>query len=319
MGKYFQSAKDLLNFLELDDKNIDYHPDAEQSFRFLVPQAFADRMRKGDPQDPLLLQVLPQANELKQYPDFSSDPLQEHEVVVAPGLLKKYQKRMLIVTTSACAINCRYCFRRHFPYQEAGLDWKQLENNLTLLQNNHEISEIILSGGDPLSLNDKKFAELLTRLQEISHLKRIRLHTRKLIVSPERITTSLLESLAQCTLPLVIVMHINHANELDDSVAEKLESLKNLANIQLLNQSVLLKGINDNAQSLIALSERLLEMGIMPYYLHLLDPVAGSQHFWIDDEKAKQLHETMKQQLPGYLVPKLVRETAGDLYKQEVY
>jgi len=318
MGKYFQSAKDLLIFLELDDKDITYHPDAEQSFRFLVPLAFAERMRKGDPTDPLLLQVLPQANELIQYPEYSTDPLQEHEVVVAPGLLKKYQKRMLIVTTSACAINCRYCFRRHFPYQEAGLDWKQLENNLTHIQNNLDISEIILSGGDPLSLNDKKFAELLTHLQQISHLKRIRIHTRKLIVSPDRITDSLIEILLKCKLPLVIVMHINHANELEGSVAGKLESLKNLANIQLLNQSVLLKGINDNADSLIALSERLLELGILPYYLHLLDPVAGSQHFWVNDEKAKQLHETMKQQLPGYLVPKLVRETAGDLYKQEV-
>jgi len=318
MGKYFQSAKQLLKFLELDEAVVNYQPDAEKSFRFLVPESFALRMHKGDPNDPLLLQVLPQANELVDYPDFSTDPLQEEKVVVAPGLLKKYQKRLLVVTTSACAIHCRYCFRRHFPYQEARLDWLQLEDNLEHLKTYPETSEIILSGGDPFSLNDKKFTELLRRLEFFKNLKRIRIHTRKLIVSPDRITPTLLNSLKNYSLPLVIVLHINHANELDNSMAKKLAPLRQIPHLQLLNQAVLLKSVNDSADALIELSERLFELGILPYYLHMLDPVAGSQHFWLEEAKAKQLHEMMKQQLPGYLVPKLVREQANDLYKQEV-
>jgi len=318
MGKYFQSAQELLKFLQLNETMVNYDADAESSFRFQVPEAFAKRMRKGDPNDPLLLQVLPQPNELIEYPDFSHDPLQEEQVVVAPGLLKKYQKRLLIVTTSACAIHCRYCFRRHFPYQEARLDWLQLEENLDYLENFPDTTEIILSGGDPFSLNDKKFVELLRRLEYFSHLKRIRIHTRKLVVSPDRISPVLLNALKSCSMPLVIVLHINHANELDKETVQLLNPLREISHLQLLNQAVLLKSINDSAETLINLSERLFQAGILPYYLHMLDPVAGSQHFQVEESRALQLHETLKQQLPGYLVPKLVREQAGDLYKQQI-
>lgn len=318
MGKYYQSAKELLTFLQLKAEQVDYSSEAEKSFRFMVPESFALRMQKGNPSDPLLLQVLPQSNELQTYPDFSQDPLQEEQVLVAPGLLKKYQKRLLLVTTSACAIHCRYCFRRHFPYQEARLDWLQLEDNLKQIENYPETTEVILSGGDPLSLTDKKFAELLRRLGKISHLKRIRIHTRKLVVSPSRITSELIKELKQCHLPIVIVLHINHANELDLNTENALLMLRQVPKLQLLNQAVLLKSVNDSSEDLIALSERLFEVGIIPYYLHMLDPVAGSQHFWVAEQKAKQLHESLKQQLPGYLVPKLVRELPGDEYKQEV-
>ncbi len=314
------SVEKLATYLQLDIKKLGYSPQANDQFRFTVPISFMQRMKKGDYYDPLLLQVLPHNKELIETNGFSNDPLDEKSSVLSSGLLQKYQHRVLLIVTSSCAIHCRYCFRRHFPYSNTDKKnqlSEQLEKNIQLIKTKYDITEVILSGGDPLTLNDQRFHLLLEQLASITHLKRLRIHSRQLIVEPKRITQKLVNMLNTFPRPIAIVLHINHPAEINQEVIDSIGQLKQ-KNIQLLNQSVLLQGINDNSDILIQLSEQLFQAGILPYYLHLLDEVNGSSHFMVTIEKAKVLMEKMKIKLPGYLVPKLVKEFPDDQYKQQV-
>ncbi len=281
-------------------------------FKLKVPRGYVARMRYGDISDPLLRQVLPLIDETEDIEGFNFDPVGDFAAEKVPGLLQKYQGRVLLVTTAACAIHCRYCFRQHFDYKP--LDIKRI---LTEIASDSSIKEVILSGGDPLNIIDSRLSELAYSLSEIPHVKRLRLHTRLPVVLPERVTDELLNWLTATNLQPVIVIHANHANEIDEQVGLALEKLVN-AGIIVLNQSVLLHGVNDNAADLIELSEKLFSCRVLPYYLHVLDKVQGAAHFEVAAETATALLEQMQKALPGYLVPKLVREVAGMEFKSPV-
>ncbi len=285
-----------------------------KDFPLRVPRGFVDCMEKGNPNDPLLRQILPIQDELVNYPGYNADPVGDLNAVAAAGVIHKYQGRVLLIATGACAVHCRYCFRRNFPYGEQQLSSQKLQQAISYIAEHSDISEVILSGGDPLLLNDDKLGFLLQQLAAIKHVRRIRLHSRVPIVLPARITDSLLTHLSNSNKQVVMVLHSNHGNELSPSVAAACLKLRQHG-ITLLNQSVLLKAVNDDAQTLCQLSEKLFSLGVLPYYLHLLDHAIGTGHFAVDDDTAKQLLEQMQRQLPGYLVPKLVREQAGAAYK----
>jgi EF-P beta-lysylation protein EpmB len=274
-------------------------------------------MRKGDPEDPLLLQVLPRGIETDQINGFSSDPVGDHQAEQRPGLLHKYHGRILIITTGACAVHCRYCFRRHYPYGGASTTPRQWNRVMAYLQADPTIEEVILSGGDPLMLSDEKLGGWLQQLQTLPQIKRIRIHTRIPVVLPQRITTELLSVLRRCTLDKVMVIHANHPNELTLLVAEGFKRLT-ATELTLLNQSVLLKGVNDNDNTLVSLSNRLFEMGVLPYYLHLLDRVEGAAHFELEAGAILKLQQQLQTRLPGYLVPKMVREITGAPFKTPI-
>jgi len=315
LAQAFSRPEDLLMALGLDPALSQAARQGMQQFPFRVPRGFAARMRHGDPDDPLLRQVLPVAAEDEQTPGYVADPVGDLQRMASPGLLHKYPGRALLVATGACAIHCRYCFRRHFPYAEAGLSGHQLDQALAWLEADTSIREIILSGGDPLSLTDQRLAALVQKLRAIGHLRRLRIHSRSAITLPERITPELLALLADWHGPVVLVVHVNHANELDHSVAEAMTALRQTGVI-LLNQSVLLRGINDSVAALTDLSESLADHGIQPYYLHLLDPVAGAAHFDVDETRARGLVGELRRRLPGYLVPTLAREIPGEQAKR---
>jgi L-lysine 2,3-aminomutase len=283
---------------------------AVQGFPLLVPRGFAALMRPGDPADPLLRQVLPLGDELAAVPGYTADPLHESECGAAPGLLSKYQGRSLLVTTGACAVHCRYCFRRHFPYDglPRGAAW--WEPALATLAADPDCHELILSGGDPLTLPDSQLAAIAAGAAAIPHLQRLRIHTRLPVVLPERVDAALCAWLAACRLRPVVVIHANHAAELSPAVAAACDRLRQ-AGCLLLNQSVLLAGVNDDLGVLTALSERLTAIGVAPYYLHQLDRVAGAAHFTVPDQRARELVSALQTTLPGYLVPRLVREEPG--------
>ncbi|MCW8807641.1 MAG: EF-P beta-lysylation protein EpmB [Rhodanobacter sp.] len=290
-------------------------PLADAGFPLRVPRGFVARMRHGDPRDPLLLQVLPQLAELEQVAGFVTDAVGDLDARAAHGLLHKYQGRALLIASGSCAINCRYCFRRHFPYGEeiaAAGQWRQAIEHL---REDTSISELILSGGDPLALATPKLEELSHGLRELKHLIRLRIHSRLPVVLPERIDAPLLDWLGRLPLQKVVVLHANHANELDADVATACARLRD-AGATLLNQSVLLRGINDDATVLADLSERLFAASVLPYYLHQLDRVEGTAHFEVTDARALALMDALRTRLPGYLVPKLVREVGGDCSKR---
>jgi EF-P beta-lysylation protein EpmB len=284
---------------------------AARDFPLRVPRGFIQRMRHGDPRDPLLLQVLSLPQELLEVAGYVHDPLGEATARAAPGLLHKYAGRALLVTTGACAVHCRYCFRRHYDYaadhDDAEPRWSAA---LTQLAADDSIEEIILSGGDPLALGNARLASLLRRLAALPQLRRLRIHTRTPVVLPARVDAGLLAVLQDWCERLVIVVHANHPAELDDVTAAALRRLGTRCTA-LLNQSVLLAGVNDAASVLAELSRRLLAAGVLPYYLHQLDRVAGAAHFAVEDSVALQLQEALRASLPGYLVPRLVREVAG--------
>lgn len=307
--------QDLLNLLELDAAQLSLAPEALQGFPLRVPRPYLARMRRGDPRDPLLLQVLPQAGEALQVPGYSADPLQESAVNAAPGLLHKYHGRVLLVTTQSCAIHCRYCFRRHFPYADNRPGRAQWQQALDYIAADPSITEVILSGGDPLATSNSYLGWLLGELQRLPQLQTLRLHTRLPIMLPDRVDQGLMTLLNAWPGPCIVVLHANHANEFDADVDAACARLR-ASGVQLLNQSVLLRGINDDSEALGRLSQRLLAAGVLPYYLHQLDKVAGAAHFAVPDTQAVQLVNDMRQRLPGYLVPRLVRETAGDTAKQ---
>ena len=293
-------------------------PEVRSDFPLLVPRPYLQRIRRHDPDDPLLRQILPCQEENSSQPGYVPDPLLEHSSSGPRGLLQKYRGRVLLVATGACAINCRYCFRRHFPYEEEQPDAAGWQTIIDYIRDDPSISEAILSGGDPLVMNDRHLAGLVGALDALPHVSTIRFHTRLPIVIPQRICKELLDWASGISGNLVFVTHVNHANEMDDEVSEALAKLKD-AGVTLLNQSVLLRGVNDSAESLVSLSRRLFDSGVLPYYLHLLDPVAGAAHFDVPEESAHQLMRAMTNALPGYLVPKLVREVPGTEAKQLIH
>lgn len=308
------STDELLHSVGLQPSQLNVDERAAQSFTLRVPRSFVQRMERGNPHDPLLLQVLPQEHELMTFPGYSCDPLSEQQASKIPGLLHKYFGRILLVLAGACAINCRYCFRRHFSYRENTIGDEQLDNIIAYIEEHPEIFEVILSGGDPLILKDPLLERLLEKLAQLNQLRYVRIHTRLPIVLPSRVTDSLIQALIKTRLKVNVVVHCNHAQEINDDVAESLKKLHR-HHITLLNQSVLLKNINDDAETLIALSHRLYQSDVLPYYLHLLDAVQGAHHFQVSDEVAKKIIREMQAKLPGFLVPKLVREVPDALSK----
>lgn len=304
--------EELYTVLNLDLPHTDV---AQHSFALRVPREFVARMEKGNAQDPLLLQVLPQINELQKIAGFVIDPVGDLQKNPVPGLLHKYHGRVLLTLTGGCAIHCRYCFRRHFPYNENMPGQENYVRALQYIRDNPSIEEVILSGGDPLILKDNIISELIAQLETIPHIKRLRIHTRLPIVIPQRITPELMNWIRHSRFQMIMVLHCNHPNEIDNTVLQALKKLRE-TNITLLNQSVLLKNINDHAETLVQLSKKLFEAGVLPYYLHLLDKVDGAAHFDVSEEKAKQLMAEIKKQLPGFLVPKLAREIPGAPHKQ---
>lgn len=316
-----QAVKDpaeLLRILELPDDLLPHARRAAELFALRVPRGFVARMRKGDALDPLLLQVLPLGRELEDISDFSTDPVGDLAAMTVPGVLHKYHGRVLLVLTGACAVHCRYCFRRHFPYSEANPSTGHFRAALDYIRADDSISEVIFSGGDPLALSDARLAELVAQLDTIPHLQRLRIHTRVPVVLPERVDGALLRWITTTRLAVVMVLHVNHANELDDTTRTAFAQLER-AGARLYNQSVLLRGINDSARALQDLSEALFAARVTPYYLHLLDRVAGAAHFEIPEAQARMLMNEIQSRLPGYLVPRLVREHAGAAYKTPVH
>ena len=303
-----------LKSASLKPQSLKFDAEADALFKLKIPPHFLKKIDFSNPKDPLLLQVLPQAAETLNTPGYVTDVLQEQQANVMPGMLHKYHGRVLFITSPNCAINCRYCFRREFPYAENTPGKAGWQKALDYIRQDASITEVILSGGDPFTLTDASLLFLIEQLNTIPHLTRLRFHTRVPVVMPERFTDELLQTLNQIRLQRILVIHSNHPKEIDQPVTDVLAQLKKL-NFTLLNQAVLLKGVNDNADTLIQLSETLFAAGALPYYLHLLDKVKGVAHFDVDVKKAKHLIQEIAKQLPGYLVPKLVQEQPGMPYK----
>ena len=308
---------ELLRELELDPALLPAARAAAARFPLRVPRGFVARMTRGDPDDPLLRQVLPLGAELEPAPGFVADPVGDRAAQAAPGVLHKYHGRALLLVTGACAVHCRYCFRREYPYAEAHAGADPWRPALAYLAGDPSLREVILSGGDPLSLSDRRLGALLAVLERIPHLERVRIHSRQPIVLPERVDEGLLELLARTRLRPVLVVHANHPREIDAAVRAALARLA-ATGATLLNQSVLLRGVNDSAAVLAELSETLFAAGVLPYYLHLLDPVRGAAHFDMNETEASAIMKNLRQRLPGYLAPRLVREQPGQLAKTPV-
>lgn len=305
---------ELLRRLDLaSDPSLLAGINANRLFSLRVPHAFVARMRPRDPQDPLLRQVITLSQEWQQVQGFSPDPLGEQNTAV-PGLLHKYHNRALLLVKNSCAINCRYCFRRHFPYQEHPGNKRTWQQAIDYITQHRELDEILFSGGDPLMAKDHELSWLIGKLENIPHIRRLRIHTRLPIVIPSRITPELCQRFVASRLQILLVTHINHANEIDQAVSHSMSLLRQ-AGVTLLNQSVLLRGVNDNANTLAELSHALFDAGILPYYLHLLDKVQGAAHFLVGDNEARRLVKELLSKVSGYLVPKLTREIAGQASK----
>lgn len=301
----------LLALLGLDESVAGMSDAAAAQFPLRVPQGFVARMRHGDPHDPLLRQVLPLDEEMRPMPGFTRDAVGDGAARTGNGVIQKYRGRALLIATGSCAVHCRYCFRRHFPYAgetAAAAGWRDAVERI---RTDTTIDEVILSGGDPWSLSTAKLVELTDALADVAHLRRLRVHTRLPVVLPERVDEELTAWLARLPWPTTVVLHANHGNEFDDNVDRALARLRH-AGANLLNQAVLLRGVNDSVEALAALSERSHAAGVLPYYLHQLDRVEGAAHFEVDDTRARALHAALASRLSGYLVPRLVREIAGD-------
>ncbi|WP_150539723.1 EF-P beta-lysylation protein EpmB [Actinobacillus vicugnae] len=310
LAQAFNDPIALLEYLELDPKAFETDITARKLFALRVPRPFAEKMQKGNKNDPLFLQAMSAVAEFMQVEGFVKDPLEEQHSP-APNILHKYHNRLLFMIKNSCAINCRYCFRRHFPYDEVKSGKNVWQQGLDYIAAHPELEEVIFSGGDPLMAKDSELDWLISALEQIPHIKTLRIHTRLPVVIPSRITTELCDRLSKSRLKVVLVTHINHPNEIDLQLAEKLNQLRQ-AKVLVLNQSVLLKSVNDNAHILKALSEKLFECGVLPYYLHLLDRVEGASHFFIEDQQATEIYQELQRISSGYLVPKLARELAGE-------
>lgn len=313
LAEGFSNIEELCRYLEIDSQQL---PLLHQykAFPLKVTRSYVDCMQKGNPDDPLLRQILPLQAELIESADYKADPVGDLAAITTPGVIHKYQGRVLLILTGACAIHCRYCFRRNFPYAELQVSKQKLTAALSYIQDRSDISEVIFSGGDPLLLTDSKLKTLVEQIAQIPHIKRIRIHSRLPIVLPSRITPELLDLLKDSNKQIIMVVHCNHAHELSEAVNQACLQMSDIG-ICLLNQSVLLNGVNDNADTLCQLQESLFKIKILPYYLHMLDKVSGATHFAVSDEKAAKLLKNMRERLPGYLVPKLVREQAGAAFK----
>ncbi|NMH60371.1 EF-P beta-lysylation protein EpmB [Alteromonas ponticola] len=305
----FTDPVQLLHYLNLPVDDFTHHIEARRLFPMRVPQHFASLMRQSDPDDPLLNQVFPLAAEFTQAKGFSSDPLLEHDTA-GQGVLHKYKSRVLLIVRGGCAVNCRYCFRRHFPYSDNAINKQEFEQVLTYIKQNNEINEVIFSGGDPLMAKDLQLAWMAEQIANISHIKRLRLHTRLPVVIPNRLNNEFFDWFARLPLQKILVIHANHKNEISQDLKQNLRRLRQ-AGVTLLNQAVLLKGINDSADSLELLHEALFDAGVLPYYLHVLDKVQGAAHFEVSDDKARHIMAELIKRQPGFLVPKLVREIGG--------
>ncbi|SFT93551.1 EF-P beta-lysylation protein EpmB [Kosakonia arachidis] len=302
---------ELLRLLKIDtDENLTSGREAKRLFPLRVPRSFAARMQPGNPNDPLLRQVITTPQEFIAAPGFTTDPLEEQSSVV-PGLLHKYSNRALLLVKGGCAVNCRYCFRRHFPYAENQGNKRNWQGALDYIAAHPELDEIIFSGGDPLMAKDHELDWLLEQLEAIPHIKRLRIHSRLPIVIPARITDTLVARFARSSLQILLVNHINHAQEIGDDFRAAMAALRQ-AGVTLLNQSVLLRGVNDNAQTLAELSNALFDVGVMPYYLHVLDKVQGAAHFMVSDDEARLIMRELLTLVSGYMVPKLAREIGGE-------
>lgn len=317
LAEGFRRPEELLRYLGLSDADLPLSAAAMRDFPMRVPRSFAARMQPGKADDPLLRQVLPLAEESETRDGFVMDPVGDMASRQADGVLKKYRGRALLITTGACAIHCRYCFRRHFPYNEQNAGRQSWQPALEAVAADPDINEIILSGGDPLSLTDQKLQPLVEGLGSITHIHRLRVHTRLPVVLPSRVTDKLVRILRAFPGPVTLVLHVNHGREIDEEVVAAVHRLQETGAL-LLNQAVLLKGVNDSVEALSNLSETLTAMAVSPYYLHQLDPVAGAAHFQVNDDRAVALIEAMRERLPGYMLPRLVREIPEDLAKRPV-
>ena len=287
----------------------------QAGFPLRVPASFVARMRHGDAHDPLLRQVLPLDEELRIAPGFALDAVGDGAAKAGRGVIHKYEGRALLIATGSCAIHCRYCFRRHFPYAEETAASDGWQPALDALRGDPSITEVILSGGDPLSLSTAKLGELTEALAGIEQLRRLRIHTRLPVALPERVDAALSQWLGGIPLQKIVVLHANHGNEIDAAVTRACADLR-ASGAHLLNQAVLLRGVNDSVEALAELSEKLFAAGVLPYYLHQLDRVVGAAHFEVPDSRARELVDAVRARLPGYLVPRLVREVAGEAAKQ---
>lgn len=314
------AVRDPAVLLERLDLPREWLPGAQRGaklFPLLVPESYLARMTPGDPHDPLLRQVLPLEVEADSPPGFAVDAVGDDAAQVAPGLLKKYDGRALLITTGVCAVHCRYCFRRHYPYAEAPRQLDDWQPALDALAADESIHEVLLSGGDPLALTDARLFALIDQLETIPHLRRLRIHTRLPIVLPQRMTPTLVDRLTEARLTPWMVIHANHAKELTGDCAAAVRQLVR-SGITTLNQTVLLRGVNDTVASLVELCEQLIDLGVMPYYLHQLDRVRGTAHFEVDEEIGRGLVAELRKRLPGYAVPQYVRETPGEPHKTPV-
>lgn len=316
LAEAYQHPRELIAHLRLDKMLLADTLPPDTGLRMLVPRPYAALMEPGNPTDPLLRQVLPAADESVDRSGFSIDPVGDLAARRTPGLLQKYRGRALLLVTGACAVHCRYCFRRHFPYKEENTA-TAASGALALIRSDETIVEVILSGGDPLVLDDKPLEELIEHISDIAHVRRVRIHTRLPVVLPSRVTPELCDLLAGSRPRLVMVIHANHPRELGTAAAAALCRVR-AAGIALLNQSVLLRGVNDRTATLCELSEALFANGVLPYYLHLLDRVQGAAHFEVDTAEAARIVTGLRKSLPGYLVPRLVREEARFAYKTPV-
>jgi L-lysine 2,3-aminomutase len=300
----------LCKALQIAPSEMRLSPDGESQFPVFVPLEFLSRMQPGNPKDPLLLQVLPRAQESITNPFFNKDPVGDSNAERVPGLLHKYHGRVLLIVSGACAIHCRYCFRRHYPYGSAPKQFEHWLPALEYIQKDESIHEVILSGGDPLTVSDHSLARMSEMLNDIPHVRRLRIHTRLPVVIPQRVNDSLCEWLEQSRHSVWIVLHINHANEIDNEMVLAIERLKG-AGCTLLNQSVLLKEVNDNLSAMQALCEKLIDCGVVPYYLHQLDRVSGAGHFEVAPATGLSIMDELSKLLPGFAVPKYVQEICG--------
>jgi len=318
LKKLVTQPKTLADHLGLSSSSLDPITQATQTFPLRIPLEYLQRIPTLDPEHPALKQFIPDPRELNAAEGFDRDPVGEIEKNPLPGLIHKYKGRVLLVISSSCPVHCRYCFRRHFPYGENRNNRQHWQQSLDYIRRDTSIREVIYSGGDPLSATDETLAWLTGELAAIPHLQRLRVHTRYPVVLPQRITQECLQWLAHGRLLPTVVIHCNHPDELDESVLAALTALRQRG-VTLLNQSVLLKGINDRVSTLVMLSEKLHRYGVLPYYLHLLDRVAGAAHFEVSEATALALYRQLQSELPGYLLPKLVREQAGEVAKSLRY
>ena len=317
LSQAIRNPKELISRLNLPENLLEPALKSVQLFPLMVPQSYLNRIEQGNPEDPLLKQILPIDLENETVQGFRNDAVGDLNVRQTPGLLHKYQGRALLMASGTCAINCRYCFRRHYPYSEEPRTLAEWEPVWEALHSDTSIHEVILSGGDPLLLTDIRLRELCERISEIPHVKRLRVHSRLPVVLPDRIHAGLLEMFQQLSANGMIVwmvIHANHPNEIASDVEIAIRNMLQ-AGVPILNQSVLLKGINDNADTLIRLSEKLINLGVIPYYLHQLDRVTGVAHFEVEEEQGRELIRELRSRLPGYAVPQYVREITGEAHK----